>query len=244
MGNIQLTVNIITYKIPIDLLQDSLKKIIDTKDDSVLLRVLNNGPSSFTDPIKSQFPDIVWMENGPDCYAMAKSYNRCINTSPSDWAIVCGDDVDFNPGWLEELRKKIDSGCELVGIGFGCFAIRKDIHTKVGACDESKDEYGMDDDDYFFRCIQNDVNMSIVFGPYAINPIPIDAWVHWTSRDPVRGPRVLEARSFSREIKSARDVRFNRIYGSRPGFKQKLDALISEKYRTLGVNKVCFRRVK
>ena len=83
--------------------------------------------------------------------------------SPTDWVMVCNDDISFNDGWLEYLEKTIEEGKHLVIhlFHYGAMLIHKSMILKVGWFDERFNFGGHEDIDYQLRISEADLKGKI-----------------------------------------------------------------------------------
>lgn len=89
----------------------------------------------------------------PDKSGLTRLYNLGIVTAPTDWVLLCNDDIVFKPGWLEYLESKIAEGKwnAICLFNFGAICIHKSMILKVGWFDERFDFGGHEDNDYQLR---------------------------------------------------------------------------------------------
>ncbi len=163
----RLTVNIITYKLPQNILKSAIESVCHTTpEESVTIRIINNGP-----PIDASFypADIEIIENGPDTKHLSKTWNDVIRTSPDEWVLISNDDVEFQTGWFNVWNQCVSEGYELIGRGFSIFSLKKSVWQKVGGFDENFKFGYCEDADFLIRCVQNNIKMSQTFGPIDFN---------------------------------------------------------------------------
>lgn len=70
--------------------------------------------------------------------SMAELWNLCVVFAPTDWVLICNDDVFFQSDWLNFLEEKIESG-KYVEIDMACYAgfcISKELILEIGYFDE------------------------------------------------------------------------------------------------------------
>lgn len=163
LNPIRLTVNIITYKLPQNILKAAVESVCHTTpEEYVTIRIINNGP-----PLDAAFypAGIEIIENGPDTKHLSKTWNDTIRTSPDEWVLISNDDVEFQTGWFEVWNQCVSEGFELVGRGFSIFSLKKTAWQKVGGFDENFKFGYCEDGDFLIGCVKNNVKMSQEFGP-------------------------------------------------------------------------------
>ncbi|MGD9307316.1 MAG: hypothetical protein PVF79_23845, partial [Desulfobacterales bacterium] len=164
---VRLTVNIITYKLPQDMLKAAIESVCHTTpEEYVTIRIINNGP-----PLDASFypAGIEIIENGPDTKHLSKTWNDAIRTSPDEWVLISNDDVEFQTGWYNVWNQCVREGHELIGKGFSIFSLTKSAWQKLGGFDENFKFGYCEDGDFLIRCVQNNVKMSQTFGPIDFN---------------------------------------------------------------------------
>jgi glycosyltransferase involved in cell wall biosynthesis len=89
----------------------------------------------------------------PDKSGLTRLFNLSIVFAPTDWVLICNDDITFNPGWLQYLEEKIAEGKwnAICLFNFGAICIHKSMMLKVGWFDERFDFGGHEDNDYQLR---------------------------------------------------------------------------------------------
>jgi tetratricopeptide (TPR) repeat protein len=159
----RLTVNIITYKLPENILKSAIESARHTTpEEYVTIRIINNGP-----PLDASFypAGIEIIENGPDTKHLSKTWNDTIRTSPDEWVLISNDDVEFQTGWYDVWNQCVSEGFELIGRGFSMFSLKKTAWQKVGGFDENFKFGYCEDADFLIRCVKDNVKMSQEFGP-------------------------------------------------------------------------------
>lgn len=74
----------------------------------------------------------------PDKSGLARLWNMCVMFAPTDWVLICNDDVVFENGWLEFLEDLIATD-KYYQIDLACYAgfcIHKSMILKIGWFDE------------------------------------------------------------------------------------------------------------
>jgi tetratricopeptide (TPR) repeat protein len=163
LNPVRLTVNIITYKLPQDMLKSAIESVCHTTpEEYVTIRIINNGP-----PLDASFypAGIEIIENGPDTKHLSKTWNDAIRTSPDEWVLISNDDVEFQTGWFNVWNQCVSEGYELIGRGFSIFSIKKSAWEKLVGFDENFKFGYCEDADFLIRCVKNNVKMSQEFGP-------------------------------------------------------------------------------
>ena len=108
----------------------------------------------------------VWV---PDKSSLTELWNLGIILSPTDWVLICNDDIEIKPGWLEYLEKTIDTGdFDLFHLfHYGAMCMHKSMICKVGWFDETFEGGGYEDVDYQLRIseagLKNRVDQSHAF---------------------------------------------------------------------------------
>lgn len=103
-----------------------------------------------TDAAHNQHSRSVWL---PYKSGMAELWNWSIILSPTDWVLICNDDVTFNPGWLTYLEETIASNKYLLIelFHYGAFCIHKSLILEIGWFDERLTGFGFEDNDMMLR---------------------------------------------------------------------------------------------
>lgn len=69
----------------------------------------------------------------PDKSGLAELWNWCVIMAPTDWVLICNDDIVFKKGWLQYLERKIKEGFLQINIGhYGAFCLHKSLILKLG----------------------------------------------------------------------------------------------------------------
>jgi hypothetical protein len=228
-----LTINVITYKIPEDLLIQNLDRLYSTTDDAVCdIRVINNGPPSYLDSVRKAFNDneVSFLENGPDTRWLSKTWNMAIVTSSYEWAMCASDDIEFNPVWFDEWLKR-SGKYDFIGRGFSCFSVKKSAHVGF---DEGFRGGGFEDNDYFYRALQANMNMSMEWAAWEKDPLPENSWFHMHA-DPKRYREL--GRSWSAADQKINRDYFIKKYGSEKDFYSAMGPLALEKGFSVKQNK-------
>lgn len=120
------------------------------------LTIMYDSPSApgsselrFDYPLKTKLQEItVWKKS-----SLTELWNLGIMTAPTDWVLLCNDDIVFKPGWLEYLEEQIASGKYLqINLGhYGAFCVHKSLILKVGWHDERYRGGGYEDIDWQLR---------------------------------------------------------------------------------------------
>lgn len=89
----------------------------------------------------------------PSKSSLTELWNWCIMLAPTDWVLICNDDVTFNPGWVEYLEKQIatDKYDMIHLFHYGGMCIHKRLILKCGWFDENFRGGGFEDIDYQLR---------------------------------------------------------------------------------------------
>lgn len=88
-----------------------------------------------------------------DKSSLTELWNQCIIQSPTDWILICNDDITFLPGWLEYLEEQIATKKYLLIhlFHYGAFCIHKSLILKMGWFDERFRGGGFEDIDHMLR---------------------------------------------------------------------------------------------
>jgi glycosyltransferase involved in cell wall biosynthesis len=89
----------------------------------------------------------------PNKSGCARMINLCIAMAPSDWVLVCIDDIVFKEGWLDYLEQKIAEGRHRIVtlFNYGAAMIHKSMMLKIGWFDERFLAGGYEDNDFQLR---------------------------------------------------------------------------------------------
>lgn len=130
----------------------------DPTNRTPCLTVLHDSPAGLTldsavalaDDWHGLFNRSVWL---PDKSSMTELWNMAIILSPTDWVLVCNDDIEFKPGWLEYLENTIATGkYDLIHLfHYGAFCIHKSMVLSIGWFDERFRFAGFEDNDFQLR---------------------------------------------------------------------------------------------
>ncbi len=93
--------------------------------------------------------DIVLTEKS----SLTELWNWCVMLAPTDWVLICNDDVTFNEGWVEYLEEQIatDKYDMIHLFHYGGMCIHKRLILKMGWFDERFRGGGFEDIDYQLR---------------------------------------------------------------------------------------------
>lgn len=88
-----------------------------------------------------------------DKSSLTELWNQAIISSPTDWVLVCNDDITFNKGWVEYLEGQIETGKYLLIhlFHYGAFCIHKSLILEIGWFDENFRGGGFEDVDHMLR---------------------------------------------------------------------------------------------
>lgn len=89
----------------------------------------------------------------PEKSSLTELWNWCIMLAPTDWVLICNDDVTFNKGWLEYLEQQIatDKYDMIHLFHYGGMCLHKRLILKLGWFDENFRGGGFEDIDYQLR---------------------------------------------------------------------------------------------
>jgi glycosyltransferase involved in cell wall biosynthesis len=92
----------------------------------------------------------------PDKSSLTELWNQCLIMSPTDWVLVCNDDIEFKKGWLEYLEEKIEAGeHDIIHLfHYGAMCIHKSLVLKIGWFDERFRGGGFEDNDHQLRIFE------------------------------------------------------------------------------------------
>lgn len=128
--------------------------------DPPVLTILHDAPKSMysdeavkmADDCASRYTFIrsIVIPNKSGC---ARMINLSVATAPTDWVLVCNDDITFKPGWQEYLEEKIKESKHFIVtlFSYGAFLIHKSMMLRVGWWDERFLAGGFEDNDYQLR---------------------------------------------------------------------------------------------
>lgn len=141
-----------------------------------------------------------------DKSSLTELWNLSIILAPTDWVLICNDDIEFKDGWLEYLEETINSG-KFLGIhllNYGAMCFHKSMILRVGWFDERFRNGGYEDNDYQLRIdeagIRNLIDWSAahitINGPLEITKFAIHTKHLHKSKigwgDPVNGQWMME----------------------------------------------------
>lgn len=104
---------------------------------------------TFKYPHKTRMQEVtVWEKS-----SLTELWNLGILTAPTDWVLLCNDDIVFKPGWLEYLEEQIATGkYDQINLGhYGAFCMHKSLVLKIGWHDERYRGGGYEDIDWQLR---------------------------------------------------------------------------------------------
>jgi len=89
----------------------------------------------------------------PEKSSLTELWNWCVMLAPTDWVLICNDDVTFNHGWLEYLEQQIatDKYDMIHLFHYGGMCIHKRLILKMGWFDENFRGGSFEDIDYQLR---------------------------------------------------------------------------------------------
>lgn len=198
-----ITVNIITYKAPMDMLIDSIQNLVDgcVIPSETLINVINNGPRHYVDSIEQKIQhseDVIpirIINNGPDCRHLSQSWNKAISESSSEYVIIMSDDVEALSEWDSDFRIKASKEYDLICPSFSFFCIKKSAHSKIGGFDERFKGGGFEDNDYLLRMIEAGAKCSFDWGLWKKDPIK-KLFIHYHGEDKSKYNRMGREWSF------------------------------------------------
>ena len=85
--------------------------------------------------------------------SLTELWNWGIITAPTDWVLLCNDDIVFKPGWLQYLEQQIHNTDALqINLGhYGAFCMHKSLVLRIGWHDERYMGGGYEDIDWQLR---------------------------------------------------------------------------------------------
>ncbi len=131
----------------------SLESTVDhLEDDAPFLTVLYDSPDWAAPDCDIRYKprqDIVV----PSKSGLAELWNWCVMLAPTDWVLICNDDITFNDGWIEYLEQQIatDKYDMIHLFHYGGMCIHKRLILKLGWFDERFRGGGFEDNDYQLR---------------------------------------------------------------------------------------------
>jgi len=89
----------------------------------------------------------------PDKSSLTELWNWSIMIAPTDWVLICNDDVTFNKGWLEYLEEQIATDkYDIIHLfHYGGMCLHKRLILKLGWFDENFRGGGFEDIDHQIR---------------------------------------------------------------------------------------------
>jgi hypothetical protein len=148
---------------------NTLRRFIETYWDSInhlehrhpLVTVLHDSPKLLTydesvvntDVESAEIPSLYRSVYIPDKSSLTELWNLSIIFAPTDWVLICNDDVTFNRGWLEYLEEQIvtDKYDMIHLFHYGGMCLHKRLILKMGWFDENFRGGGFEDIDYQLR---------------------------------------------------------------------------------------------
>jgi glycosyltransferase involved in cell wall biosynthesis len=84
---------------------------------------------------------------------LAALWNDCVINSPTDWVLICNDDIVLKPGWMEFLENQISSQKyeQIIIAHYGGMCLHKSLILKMGWFDENFLGGGFEDIDWQLR---------------------------------------------------------------------------------------------
>lgn len=141
-----------------------ITRFVETLTDSLHYRDFGQRPFTYifyNGPTKaSEFealPNFKFNEvEFPQEHGLTSIWNKALIFAPTDWVLLCNDDIEFKQGWLEYLEEKIAAGAhDLIHLfGYGCFLMHKKLLLSVGWFDERFRGGGYEDNDYQLRIME------------------------------------------------------------------------------------------
>lgn len=138
-------------------LEAFLKSIVSTSQSKTpVVTVLHDSPESYDNSMKlcdenaSLHLRSVWL---PDKSGLAELWNWCIMTAPTEWVLICNDDITFNHNWIEYLEDMIASQKYLMIhlFHYGAMCLSKQFVLEHGWFDERFTGGGFEDVDSQLR---------------------------------------------------------------------------------------------
>lgn len=133
------------------LLHDAPEEILELEDFQKSLEDMWEGDNR---TIWSPYgPSILQNIIIPSKSSLTELWNWCVMLAPTDWVLICNDDVTFNKGWLEYLEQQIatDKYDMIHLFHYGGMCIHKRLILKCGWFDETFRGGGFEDIDYQLR---------------------------------------------------------------------------------------------
>lgn len=121
-----------------------------------VLTVLHDSPESYDDSMRicdknsSLYLRSLWL---PEKSGLAELWNWSVMTAPTEWVLICNDDITFNPGWVEYLDEMINSGKYILIhlFHYGAMCLSKQFILEHGWFDERFHFAGYEDNDSQLR---------------------------------------------------------------------------------------------
>lgn len=101
-----------------------------------------------TDFLSESFPEnYIRSVLVPEKSSLTELWNWCVMLAPTDWVLICNDDVTFNPGWVEYLEEQIvtDKYDMIHLFHYGAMCLHKRLILKCGWFDENFRGGGFED---------------------------------------------------------------------------------------------------
>lgn len=182
---------------PPEVLRLSMNSLIDSITTGSEVNIINNGediPLEYfdTDDIETFFSEKELVEieliagnppeecrkrisfdvcsNGPNNCRLPETWNMAVDDSKHDWVMISNDDLIWKYGWYDKFVEQVMDGCMLIGCGFSCFLIHKDLFEMVGPFNEKLTHAYCEDTDFLLRVIQHGgIRISQEFRKYDYN---------------------------------------------------------------------------
>ena len=137
---------------------DSLYSTINADKQDPYVLAINDAPASENESyelrsiIGGLLPEFQVIHN-PIKKGLAALWNDCVINAPTDWVLICNDDIIFKSNWLEYLEKQIatDQFDQIMIAHYGGMCIHKRMFLKLGWFEERFMGGGFEDNDWALR---------------------------------------------------------------------------------------------
>lgn len=140
-----------------------ISSYLDTsKGRQPFLTILHDSPDSYDIPV-----DVCDRHHGknirslllPTKSSLTELWNMSVITAPSDWVLICNDDVTFNSGWIEYLNDTIATNKYLMIelFHYGAMCLHKKLILECGWFDEMFPVAGYEDNDAQLRISEAEI---------------------------------------------------------------------------------------
>ena len=147
---------------------------------------------------------------------LASQWNIAWEWSITEFVMICNDDVAFQKGWVDVAKQLFqEKNHEIVGKGYGCFILRKDLNVKF---DERFIGLYFEDLDHLLTLEENDVSHSIALDESVFSKsLPLaEYFCHQHYEQGWERPMPMEKREYNRRLNY---TRFREKWGGKGNHK-------------------------